>query len=109
MLSRTPFAARHHSRLYKRYNFSSTYFIDVTFVFRCDTGVARCLLAHRCADVQESLRHARAMMVSPPDSIAILQQLLRLTSANTAIEVGCFTGQFLTHPLLSICRTACWF
>lgn len=37
-------------------------------------------------------------MLSPPDSIAILQLLLRLTSAKTAVEVGCFTGTLWAFP-----------
>lgn len=39
-----------------------------------------------------SLEHARAGMLSPPDSIAILQMLVRLIGAKRAIEVGVFTG-----------------
>ena len=36
-------------------------------------------------------------MTSPPDSIAVLQLLVKLTKAKTAIEVGVFTG-FLSFP-----------
>lgn len=31
-------------------------------------------------------------MCSPPDSVAVLQQLLRLVGAKKVIEVGVFTG-----------------
>lgn len=41
---------------------------------------------------QASLAHPYAGMVSPPDSVAILQQLLRLVGAKLVIEVGVFTG-----------------
>ena len=33
-------------------------------------------------------------MVSPPDSIAILQLMTKMTQAKVAIEVGVFTGLF---------------
>lgn len=39
-----------------------------------------------------SLAHPRAAMCSPPDSVAILQQLLRLVGAHVVVEVGVFTG-----------------
>jgi len=39
-----------------------------------------------------SLQHPRAGMCSPPDSVAVLQQLLRLVGAKKVIEVGVFTG-----------------
>ena len=31
-------------------------------------------------------------MVSPPDTVALLQMLMRLTGARKAVEVGVFTG-----------------
>jgi predicted O-methyltransferase YrrM len=31
-------------------------------------------------------------MVSPPDTVALLQLLMRLTGARNALEVGVFTG-----------------
>lgn len=39
-----------------------------------------------------SLEHPRAAMCSPPDSVAILQQLLRMIGAKVVVEVGVFTG-----------------
>ena len=42
--------------------------------------------------LQASLEHRRGMMVSPPDSIPILQLLLKLTKAKKVVEVGVFTG-----------------
>lgn len=41
---------------------------------------------------QVSLRQRLSMMVSPPDSIAILQLMTKMTQAKVAIEVGVFTG-----------------
>lgn len=41
---------------------------------------------------QVTLQHPRKGMLSPPDSIAILQMLAKLTSAKNIIEVGVFTG-----------------
>ena len=49
--------------------------------------------------MQVSLKHSRGGMTSPPDSIAILQTLLKLTAANTAIEVGVYTGKSSFNPL----------
>lgn len=43
--------------------------------------------------LQESLKHSRGLMLSPPDSIAILQLLIKLTKARVAVEVGVFTGK----------------
>ena len=42
--------------------------------------------------LQASLKHKRGLMVSPPDSIPILQLLLKLTNAKKVVEVGVFTG-----------------
>ncbi len=41
---------------------------------------------------QVSLKHPRAGMVSPPDSIAILQMLAKLVDAKKILEIGVFTG-----------------
>ena len=41
---------------------------------------------------QLSLKHRRGGMCSPPDSIPILQMLVRLTNAQRVVEVGVFTG-----------------
>lgn len=38
-------------------------------------------------------------MLSPPDSIAILQMLVRLTHAKRVVEVGVFTGASLLFCL----------
>lgn len=45
--------------------------------------------------LQASLQHPRAGMCSPPDSVAVLQQLLRLVGAKKVIEVGVFTGEMV--------------
>ncbi len=50
--------------------------------------------------VQKTMGLKRAGMCSPPDSIPVLQQFMRLTEAKKAIEVGVFTGAS-THPLNS--------
>jgi len=47
--------------------------------------------------VQLSLKHRRGGMCSPPDSIPILQMLVRLTNARRVVEVGVFTGCVRTH------------
>lgn len=70
--------------------------------YRCSD----CVLLHICdrtifvleklpiesIDSQVSLRQRLSMMVSPPDSIAILQLMTKMTQAKVAIEVGVFTG-----------------
>jgi hypothetical protein len=38
------------------------------------------------------LKHPRAGMASPQDSIAILQMMVHLTQARKVIEIGVFTG-----------------
>ena len=42
---------------------------------------------------QETMKHARKGMCSPPDSIPLLQMLVRLTQAKNVVEVGVFTGK----------------
>lgn len=54
--------------------------------------------------LQVSLLHQRGGMTSPPDSIAILQLLVKLSNAKTVIEVGVFTGmRFYCSPPSMFC------
>ena len=39
------------------------------------------------------MEHERKGMCSPPDSIPLLQMLVRLTNARKVVEVGVFTGK----------------
>ncbi len=42
--------------------------------------------------LQVSMKHARAGMCSPPDSIPLLQLMVQLLNAKKIVEVGVFTG-----------------
>lgn len=59
-----------------------------------DVQTLRCLAA-----AQVSLQHPRAGMVSPPDSIAILQMLAKLVGASNILEIGVFTGPAACMPV----------
>ncbi len=39
------------------------------------------------------MKHRRAGMCSPPDSIPLLQLLVQLVNAKKIVEVGVFTGE----------------
>lgn len=56
---------------------------------------------YRARWVQDSLKFPRSLMLSPPDSVAILQLLLKLTCAKVAVEVGTFTGNLLLCMVLA--------
>lgn len=49
--------------------------------------------------------HTRSGMCSPPDSIPLLQMMIKLTQARKIVEVGVFTGVHLSRsPLASLCQ-----
>ena len=45
------------------------------------------------------MKHRRAGMCSPPDSIPLLQLLVQLVNAKKIVEVGVFTGEQDASPL----------
>lgn len=57
--------------------------------------------------LQTTMEHSKKGMCSPPDSIPLLQMLVRLTNAQKVVEVGVFTGKliFTGRTVLAGCCT----
>lgn len=48
------------------------------------------------------MKHRRAGMCSPPDSIPLLQLLVQLVNAKKIVEVGVFTGEQDPSPCTNV-------
>ena len=52
-------------------------------------------------------KHPKSYTASPPDTLAIVQNLVRISNAKRCIEIGVYTGDQLIQLQLSLSTSAC--